>query len=500
VTQGSTGNTDVLALLSMTDGREDRDESVPSERDPRPGRQAPSALPDPRISAPAADDSTRLLGYGYPPASPPPRDEPTQLLSPVVGYGYPQPAPAPAPAPTSAEEPGRVPGYGYPPQQPARPVQPEPFRPAPPGPQQPYPPQQVNPQQAAPQQGFAAQQGFAPQQAGPQQGFPPPRANPPQQGFPPSPPLPGLPVPPSNEPDWSSLADQHDARARRTRRLRIGGIALAVCVVVAGGVVALQSRGGKPTPHAGPTASATATGPSASASGPTTAPSASSTSPTVPGQPGVLADQSGQSDLALGPGATVSSVQNGFVASFDNASNSYAQSADPVVDTTKGFSVSAWVYNQAHTLTRAAISQGDGVSYSFMLGRDIVNGRSGWTFSVQTGGNGADSTVYEARVNSASTVGDWALLTGVYSASKHTIQLYVNAVPGATVTVPGIWTGTGPLQLGRDRHHGLWDDSWDGVIGHIQIWNQPLDQAEVTNVKNGGSGLSAHPVASWLVG
>ncbi len=484
--QGSTGKTDVLALLSMTDGREDRDDSVPSERDPRAGRQAPSALPDPRISGPVSDDSTRLLGHGYPPASPPPRDEPTQLLSPVVGYGYPQPTPATP----SADEPGRFPGYGYPPPaQSGQPAQPEPFRPVPTGPQQPFPPQQ----------GFAAPQSFPPPQANPQRAFPSPQPGP-QQGFPPSPPLPGPPVPSSNEPDWSSLADQNDARARRVRRLRIGGIVLAVCVVVAGGVVVLKSQGGKSTPHAGPSPTATGAKPSASASGPSSAPSAASTSPTVPGQPGVLADQSGQSDIALGPGATVSSVQNGFVVSFDNASNSYAQSADPVVDTTKSFTVSAWVYNQAHTLTRAAISQGDGVSYSFMLGRDIVNGRSGWTFSVQTGANGSDSTVDEVRANSASTVGEWDLLTGVYNASKHTIQLYVNATPTAAVTVPGIWTGTGPLQLGRDRHHGLWDDSWDGVIGHIQIWNQPLDQAEVTNVKNGGSGLSAAPIASWLVG
>ncbi|MFC1409072.1 hypothetical protein ACEZCY_11765 [Streptacidiphilus sp. N1-12] len=73
----------------------------------------------------------------------------------------------------------------------------------------------------------------------------------------------------STEPNWSALAEQHEAQAKRKRRLLIAAGAGALCLVVAGGAAFAVSRGGghpvtQPTGSAAPVASSA--GPSATGS------------------------------------------------------------------------------------------------------------------------------------------------------------------------------------------------------------------------------------------
>ncbi|MEV8094927.1 LamG domain-containing protein [Kitasatospora sp. NPDC085879] len=330
-----------------------------------------------------------------------------------------------------------------------------------------------------PQAGFGAAAGF-PSQAAPQQQwqFQPPAA--------------------SSEPDWEALASQHEASSRRKKLIWTGAIVAGACVL--GGAVGLVVMNGvhKGDPQAGPSASASAS-PRPSGSG---AASAAANSPTVPGQPELLADKSGQSNIAMGPDAQVSEVQGGYALRLRSNGNSFAQSANQVIDVTKSFSISAWVYNEAPGGSRTAISEGDGISYSFDLARDDANGKKAWVFRVQTADGGADGTVVQAVApDTVPTVGQWALLTGVYDAGQKSITLYVNGAQAATAKLNGgIWAGPGPLQLGRSRHHGIWGGSWAGVIGRILVWDEPLNPQQVASLKTGGTGLSAKPAGSWLVG
>ncbi|WP_371497947.1 hypothetical protein OG871_18460 [Kitasatospora sp. NBC_00374] len=339
--------------------------------------------------------------------------------------------------------------------------------------------------------GYPGPQGQFPQQGGFQ--APPQFQQPPQSQFSPGPQQFGN---PAAEPDWEALADQGAAQARRRRRLWTLGIVALACVLGVGvGAVVIKGVNGNEKPSATGSPSASASGGSASASG------APGSSPTVPGQPNLLADGSGQANLAVGPDAQVSSVQNGFVLRLRSNGNSFAQSANPVIDVAKSFSVSAWVYNEAAEGPRSAISQGDGISYSFDLGRDDVNGRKSWVFRVQTADGGADATAVQVLSDNINTVGAWVLLTGVYDADQHSIALYVNGAPAGTAAVPAVWAGPGPLQLGRNRHHGIWGSYWAGVIGHIKVWDKPLSPAQAAALKDGGGGAGAvKPIGSWLVG
>ncbi|MEJ8640810.1 LamG domain-containing protein [Streptomyces sp. MS1.HAVA.3] len=243
-------------------------------------------------------------------------------------------------------------------------------------------------------------------------------------------------------------------------------------------------------------------GPGTSQAAPSTSgkDSADPNSPTVPGEPNLLRDRSGQINVALSPDAALGKVDNGNVLRLRSNGNSYAQAAEQVVDASKSFTVSAWVYNEADGGSRFAISQGDGTSYSFELGREDTNGKKAWVFRMQTDEKGAASTAVAAFSDGYNTVRTWALLTGVYDAEGKTLTLYVDGKEAGKTQVAKTWAGQGPLQMGRSRHHGIWSGPWAGVIGHVLVWERPLTADQVAALKGGKLDKEIKPVGSWLVG
>jgi hypothetical protein len=358
------------------------------------------------------------------------------------------------------------------------------------------------PRAAAPppqQQQNAGPTGYGyPQQAGPPAAYGYPQPQQPQQQGPVQPPLytPPQPfVPAPNEPDWAALAERNEAGARRKRLLKFGGIVLAACLL-GGAVGELALHGLRGKPKAAASASAT---PSTSAS-PAPVVTASSGA-TVPGQPSLLADHSGTANLAMGPDAVLNQATDGFALRLKSDGNSYAESADPIVDVSKSFSLSAWVFNEADGGTRTAVSQGDGISFSFDLGRGVEGTKAYWFFKVQTGTGGADSTTYEVTSKNLNTLKAWTLLTATYDASTQRIALYADgSLVGATTVPKKIWSGPGPFEIGRARHHAMWTEFWAGVMSHVQVWNVALTADDAAKLKADKVGLTARPVSSWLVG
>lgn len=405
-----------------------------------------SAAPAQHPGTPASPGTPATPGaYGYP--------QPPEVPNPESGYGYPR-----AGNPYAQPQP---PNYAAP----AQPQSPSPFPPS----------AFQQPQQAQPQPPFANQ----------------------------APPQPFASA--SEGPNWEALADRNESQSRRKKRMLTIGIVVVACLLgVGAGVLVLGGFGkDKGKPVAGPSTSASATGSAKASPSSSGAAQTPSNSPTVPGQPNLLADHSGQSNVVIGPDAQINPVTDGFALRFKSDSNSFAQSASPVIDVTKSFSVSAWVENEATDGPRMAISQGDGVSYSFELGRDDAGGQKNWVFRVQTADGGNDSSAVQAVTGNVNTVGQWALLTGVYDANAHSIALYVNGQVAQTTPIPNngsVWAGPGATQFGRSREHNQWGGMWAGVIGHILVWNQALNPAQAADLKNGGTGQAAKPIASWLIG
>lgn len=347
-----------------------------------------------------------------------------------------------------------------------------------------FPPQTPNPYQPGPAQGQQAGGGFGP---------------PPAQAEEPFPPAAAAPLPSPSTPDWQAMADASEAQQRKRKRLTIGIAALAV-VLVAGGAGWFVLGGSDEDPQ-NPPAVASSGSPSTSGGPSSQSPDGKTPeddSPTVPGEPNLLRDRSGKMGIALGPGASLGELAKRTEVRFKGTADSYAQGAEAAVDVTKSFSVSTRAYNVAESGSRMAVSQGDGDSYSFELGFEVVNGKKAWVFRVQTGDKGQAATAQQVVADGVDTTRQWALLTGTYDAEKKTIALWVDDKQAGQAQVSGIWAGPGPLQLGRARHHGIWSAAWDGPLDHIRIFNQALNQEQVTGLKNNKIGKTK-PTHSWLI-
>ncbi|MBP0449559.1 MULTISPECIES: LamG domain-containing protein [unclassified Kitasatospora] len=320
----------------------------------------------------------------------------------------------------------------------------------------------------------------------------------------------GFPAQASSTPDWEALATRNEEQAKRKRRFRLIGAAVAVVVIGAAGAGVMVMRQGDKTPSADGTPSATAEAPKSPDATSSGTPGASSTGGGTPSGPpraipgpttvGSLPATKGTAALGLGSDAKTGSVAGfaGQVLKLPSGQNSFAQSAQPVVDTGKSFTVSTRVFVDVPAGVRCAVSQGDGAYYSYALGRATKDGRNLWYFKVQLPGGG--SVVVYSKGDA--TVNQWALLTGVYDASSKQITLYVNGAAQASAPAAGVQSsGTNALQLGRLSSNSQWSDPWHGAVADIQAWDQVLPEADIVKIVAGPSSPPAvPPTAAWLTG
>ncbi|MGW5851617.1 LamG-like jellyroll fold domain-containing protein [Streptomyces sp. NPDC055254] len=385
-------------------------------------------------------------GYGFPPGPPA-----------SGGYGYPPGPPASG-------------GYGYPPGPPISGG----FGPAPTG-----------------SDGYGYPQGGA---AGPYQQGPdlPGATQPiPHLGQQPGPPEPAA-FTPTAQPDWQALADRTEAQRSRRKLLAICVSAVLV-VAAAGGAYFFFMGSGPDEPDKPPVATSDAPEPPASAD---------EDGPTVPGEPTLLRDRanSGPSvQLAMSSGLELAKMDNRNEVRLKGGPESYAQGSEQAVDVTKSFTVTTRAYTVVDSGSRMAISQGDGVSYSFELGFEKVNGKPSWVFRVQTGDKGAAATAQQVVADAPDPLKKWTQLTGTYDAEKKVIALYVNDKAAGEVKVTGIWAGPGPVQLGRARHHGIWSGSFVGSLDRIRIWTKALTPEQVTILDSGKLDKLGKPSHAWLI-
>ncbi|MFI5477181.1 LamG-like jellyroll fold domain-containing protein [Streptomyces cacaoi] len=182
--------------------------------------------------------------------------------------------------------------------------------------------------------------------------------------------------------------------------------------------------------------------------------------------------------LSTGTGASYNGPGRGGVASLKlDGTAGYAQSSGPVLDTTKSFSLSAWVRLSDVSRSQTIVSQQATTLSGFALHYSATSKR--FVFSRYQSDVAAPAASRSSSLT-APVAGVWTHLTGVYDAVGQTVQLYVNGrAQGTPVAFTTPWAATGPLQIGRFHNSTGYVEYFNGLIDEVHVWSRVLADAEV---------------------
>ncbi|MCF1598619.1 LamG domain-containing protein, partial [Streptomyces muensis] len=198
-------------------------------------------------------------------------------------------------------------------------------------------------------------------------------------------------------------------------------------------------------------------------------------------------DESGDFSATAGPAVTFGVDGPGGkvdkAARFDGSADAYLDTSETVLDTSRSFSVSAWVRPTALDRSMTVISQDGTGEPGFTLGYDAS--AQTWKFAVPV--NDVDSLgEWKAVSTGVSVVKDqWVLLTGVYDAQKTggpQLQLYVNKDLKGSAGRRSTWKSYGPLQIGRTTAKSGYRDPFTGDLAEVRVFDRVLPAAQVAEL------------------
>ncbi|HUZ27314.1 MAG TPA: alpha-L-arabinofuranosidase C-terminal domain-containing protein [Streptosporangiaceae bacterium] len=144
-----------------------------------------------------------------------------------------------------------------------------------------------------------------------------------------------------------------------------------------------------------------------------------------------------------------------------------AASAGPVIDTSRSFTVSAWV-DLARTSGFQTFVSEDGTQVSgFYLQLRGDTGRFAFTRLAY------DATAAYGMIATSPIVpqpGVWYQLTGEYDATAQTLSLYVDGALQQTIHALAPWSASGPLAVGRGFFGGNPTDWVSGTIDDVRAY------------------------------
>jgi large repetitive protein len=184
---------------------------------------------------------------------------------------------------------------------------------------------------------------------------------------------------------------------------------------------------------------------------------------------------------ATASGGVSWSTGHGGSATFDGTGA--ITTAGPVLDTTKSFTVSAWVNLTDTGDYRVAVQQRGTQQDGFSLRYDKVANR--WQFGRWDVDTASPPHHYEANSTTVPATNTWTHLTGVYDATTHGMTLYVNGAAQGTATDPTPFAAAGPLVIGHDIWAGNPCCGWVGGLADVQVYQQALSAAQVGAVYAG---------------
>ncbi|MFF0630577.1 glycerophosphodiester phosphodiesterase family protein [Streptomyces sp. NPDC004296] len=192
----------------------------------------------------------------------------------------------------------------------------------------------------------------------------------------------------------------------------------------------------------------------------------------VPGE--VFAELAGGAELgATGKSATALKL---------NGTSAYAASAGPVVDTTKSFSISAWVKLDNKDRNHTFLSQAGDHASGFQLyySKDLDK----WVFNRHA--TDTDSTtIVRAVSKDVAQAGVWTHLTGSYDAEKQSLSLFVDGQLQQSTAFTTPWRANGGFQIGRVHYRGGWQENMAGLVDDVRLVQSAATPADAQALTNG---------------
>lgn len=167
-----------------------------------------------------------------------------------------------------------------------------------------------------------------------------------------------------------------------------------------------------------------------------------------------------------------------------------------VVDTTKTFSVSAWVRMSNKSGTYAAVSQAGTLTTRFVLAYRADYDR--WVFNLNSA-NAATYTVAGAVGTSVPVTSQWTFLAGTWDAATNQAKLYVNGKLEATVTTSAGWASPTTFLAGSSKSNGAIVNKWVGQIDEVKVFGRGLYAGEAADLYRDGRNLAnvSTPNGRW---
>jgi len=187
------------------------------------------------------------------------------------------------------------------------------------------------------------------------------------------------------------------------------------------------------------------------------------------------AAQSTEMDAPLNGAATwADDATRGEVLSL-NGTTAYAATTGPAVDTSKSYTVSAWVKLNSLTSNSTVVSQSDNPADPQVNGLQLYYSSSADAWAFDRSNSDADASAFTPAYGGTPATGVWTQLTGVYDTATSTMNLYVNGALAASAPYNGTaWNATGPVQIGRRLSDGTYGDYANGEISDVHIYNTAL--------------------------
>ncbi|MWA07610.1 hypothetical protein F8568_046340 [Actinomadura sp. LD22] len=184
--------------------------------------------------------------------------------------------------------------------------------------------------------------------------------------------------------------------------------------------------------------------------------------------------------------------KNGTALSLDGVYG-FAEAGLPQIDSTKSFTVSAWVKPTAFGMNNVLAQNGNSQS-GFQLG---IEPQGQPVFKKPaTDTNDGGGTWQSAMSDTPLITGQWAHLTGVYDQAAKQYRLYVNGELKATAAGVTPLASGGSFQIGRSLYNGNFLNYWAGGIDDVAVFSQALSDTQVQQLSSGtvpdSAGLKAH--------